>query len=77
MRGYGKPTSRLDMKALSRISTYGVKRGLKGDAVWLVIGVISWLLLREKSRLLRPVWRGKVRAGEKIEVNVLSPHVRN
>ncbi len=73
----GTSDGRLDMKALSRISAYGIKRGLKGDVLWLVIGVVSWLFLREKVKLLRPVWRGKLRTGERIEINVSPSRARN
>ncbi len=77
MKVPGTSDGRLDMKALSRISAYGIKRGIKGDVVWLVIGIVSWLFLREKVKLLRPIWRGKVKAGERIELTVVSSHARN
>ena len=68
--------SGLVSKVLSRLKSYGMRRGLKGDAIWLAVGIVSWLLLREKARSLRPVWRGKVAAGEKLEITVGSPRGR-
>ncbi len=58
-------------RALRKLASYGIRRGIKGDLVWLVVGVVSILVLRERAKALRPIWKGKVAFGERLDISVV------
>ncbi|MHB8330192.1 MAG: hypothetical protein ACYDD6_11325, partial [Acidimicrobiales bacterium] len=49
----------------------GVRRGIGGEPVWLVVGVVAWLVRRARRRTPAPEWSGRLDPGQGLIITTM------
>jgi hypothetical protein len=60
-------------RLLKRLVTRAMRRGLAGEPVWLVVGVVAWLVRRARARGPAVVWSGRLEPGERLLLSSRGP----
>lgn len=50
-----------------------LRRGLRGEPVWLAVGVGAWLLRRARQGTDAPIWSGRVSPGDRLVISTIDP----
>jgi len=60
-------------RLLGAVISRAMRRGLRGEPVWLVLGVGAWLLRRARQRRDQTVWSGRIQPGQRLIIRALDP----
>jgi hypothetical protein len=60
-------------RLLAQVVSRALRRGMRSDPMWLVVGVAGWLVLRARSRPDPLYWSGRIEPGERIEISTFDP----
>jgi len=55
-------------RLLGTLASRALRRGLRGEWMWLAVGVGAWSWQRARRRSSSPIWSGKVRPGQQLLV---------
>jgi hypothetical protein len=55
-------------RLLGTLASRALRRGLRGEWMWLAVGMGAWSLRRARRRSSSPIWSGKVRPGQQLLV---------
>jgi hypothetical protein len=55
-------------RLLATIVSRAMKRGLRGEPLWLVVGAGAWLFRRARQKSDETIWRGRIEPGEHLEI---------
>jgi hypothetical protein len=58
-------------RLLGTLSSRALRRGLRGEPLWLAVGVGVWMWRRARRGTSNPIWSGKVRPGQRLVVTPL------
>jgi len=60
-------------RLLSTLVSRAIRRGLRGEPVWLAVGAGAWLLRRARQHPERTIWSGRVSPGDRLLITTFDP----
>lgn len=60
-------------RLLGTLVSRAVRRGIAGEPLWLAVAAAAWLVRRSRRTDPDPLWRGRLRPGEHLDVRVHGP----
>lgn len=60
-------------RLLATIVVRAMRRGMRGEPLWLAVGVGAWLVRRARKRGDEKVWSGRIEPGERLLITSVDP----
>jgi hypothetical protein len=64
-------------RLLGKLVSRGLRRGVRGEPLWLAVGVGAWLWRRARNTTPQIIWSGKVEPGKQLLVTMLDPRAES
>ncbi|MGA2036816.1 MAG: hypothetical protein ABSH04_04440 [Acidimicrobiales bacterium] len=64
-------------RLLGTVVSRALRRGLRGEPLWLAVGVGAWLWRRGRHRAPQTIWSGRVEPGARLLISTLDPEVKS
>ncbi len=58
---------------LAAVVTRAMRRGMKGEPLWLAVGVGAWLIRRSRKKGEEKVWSGRLEPGQRLVITSTDP----
>jgi len=62
-------------RLLSTLVSRSMRRGLRGEPVWLAVAAGAWLWRRARQDTDKTLWSGRVRPGERLVITAIDPRL--
>jgi hypothetical protein len=63
-------------RLLGQVVSRALRRGIRGEPLWLAVGVGAWLWRRARNPASRPIWKGRVEPGQQLLVTMRDPRAK-